>query len=279
MSYLSVPGANLYYEVSGSGPVLLLIVGGPDDARNFTGVVPLLNKSYTVVVFDCRGMSRSRLDEPPQDVSIETQADDAQRLLLATGDGPAYVFGSCSGGQIALALATRHPELVRTVVTHEPPVVGLLPDSDPRHTLLPEVHDLYQRHGVGPAMQAFITGTGLRAVRHPARHAPESPEAAVQTRERFLRKEQNLGFFFARAVLAAATYLPDTATLRSGSPRIVVAIGDASEGQLAHDTGLALARHLQTRAVTFPGGHAGFLTHPTVFARKLHETLQTSAPR
>jgi pimeloyl-ACP methyl ester carboxylesterase len=275
MTYLSVAGANLYYEVCGSGPVLLMIAGGTDDARDFRGVVPLLEDAYTVMVYDCRGISRSRFDGPRRDVPIETQADDAYRLLRVAGDEPAYVFGSSSGGQIALALADRHPALVRTVVAHEPPTVGLLPAGDPRRTTVRAVRDLYRRQGVAAAMQAFVAATGLRVVSESARHAPESPEAAVHAQERLVRMEQNIEFFLDCVVLPAATYVPDVAALRSASPPIVIAVGRTSKGQLAHDAGLALAEHLQTTAVTFPGGHAGFVTHPTAFGRKLREVLQS----
>lgn len=85
MSQLKVPGASLYYEVSGSGPLLLLIPGAPADAYDFVAIAPLLADRYTVVSYDWRGFSRSRLDGPPQDVPIQVQADDAYRLLLATG--------------------------------------------------------------------------------------------------------------------------------------------------------------------------------------------------
>src|SRR5687768_8768452 len=48
-AYLTVPGASLYYEVSGSGPVLLLIPGGPADAGIFALIVDPLAANYTVV--------------------------------------------------------------------------------------------------------------------------------------------------------------------------------------------------------------------------------------
>src|SRR5215471_11451037 len=98
MSYLTVPGASLYYEVSGSGPVLLMIPGSPADTYDFVRIAPLLADRYTVVAYDWRGFSRSRLADPPQDVPIEVLADDARHLLLATGTEPAYVFGSSGGG-------------------------------------------------------------------------------------------------------------------------------------------------------------------------------------
>jgi pimeloyl-ACP methyl ester carboxylesterase len=99
---LKVPGASLYYEVSGSGPLLLLIAGAPADASGFAGIAGQLTDRYTVVAYDWRGAARSPLDAPPNDLPdgglpMQVQADDAERLLAALADGPAYVLG-CSGG-------------------------------------------------------------------------------------------------------------------------------------------------------------------------------------
>ena len=56
---LKVPGANLYHEVRGSGPVLLLICGGVYDAAGYAGLAQRLADRYTVVTYDRRGNSRS----------------------------------------------------------------------------------------------------------------------------------------------------------------------------------------------------------------------------
>jgi uncharacterized protein (TIGR02246 family) len=61
---LDVPGARLYYEVAGSGPVLLLIPGGAADAGDFARIIGPLSGNYSVITFDPRGISRSRLTEP-----------------------------------------------------------------------------------------------------------------------------------------------------------------------------------------------------------------------
>ena len=55
---LKVPGANLYYEIRGSGPVLLLICGGVYDAAGYAGLAQQLADRYTVVSYDRRGNSR-----------------------------------------------------------------------------------------------------------------------------------------------------------------------------------------------------------------------------
>ncbi|GAA1246803.1 hypothetical protein GCM10009676_36270 [Prauserella halophila] len=62
MSILHVPGARLYYEVRGDGPLLVLIPGAPGNARVFTALADQLAQRYTVLTYDRRGFSRSVLD-------------------------------------------------------------------------------------------------------------------------------------------------------------------------------------------------------------------------
>ena len=75
---LRVPGAALHYEVCGTGPVLLLILGGPADASGFAPIRSVLSDLYTVVTYDPRGSSRSPLDGEPQDTTVQTFAHDTQ---------------------------------------------------------------------------------------------------------------------------------------------------------------------------------------------------------
>src|ERR1700738_1920656 len=92
---LKVPGASIYYEVRGSGPVLLMMPGGPADAGAFRRIAGHLESDFTVGPCDPRGLSHSTLDGPVRDDRIgEIFADDAHRLLAATGKEPAFVFGS-----------------------------------------------------------------------------------------------------------------------------------------------------------------------------------------
>src|SRR3954447_13536612 len=126
---LRVPGATLYYEVRGAGPVLLLICGGNTDADIFARAAGQLAGDYTVVTYDPRGNSRSPLDGPPYAQRIEEHSDDARRLLVEVATGPSAVFGSSSGAIVGLDLVSRHPELVARLVAHEPPMVEVLPDA------------------------------------------------------------------------------------------------------------------------------------------------------
>ena len=83
----------------------------------------------------------------------------------------------------------------------------------------------------------------------------------------------NLGYFIAHGIRPISGYTPNVATLRDGSARIVVGIGETSAGQLAHRAAVALAERLGTPPVTFHGDHGGFGSRPGPFADTLHKVL------
>ena len=99
-STLSVPGAQLYYEVRGAGP-LLVLVGAPMDAASFAPVADLLATDHTVLTTDPRGIDRSPVEDPDQDCTPEMRADDLSRLLAHLDAGPAAVLGS-SGAAVSV---------------------------------------------------------------------------------------------------------------------------------------------------------------------------------
>ena len=269
--YLTVPGARLYYEVSGSGPVLLLIPGGMADAAGFAPLVRFLEESYTVVRYDPRGISHSRLDGPGEDVPVEVHADDAQRLLKAVGDQPAFVLGHSGGAVIGLALVERHPELVQTYVAHEPPLVELLPEGDERRNDGQKIYDTYLKEGAGAAMEQFMSTAGMDEA--PVAMSPEAQEFMAQ---QMASMEQNLDFFFAHYLLPVTSYSPDFAALQRASTQVLVGVGEDSAGQETYDTALALAERLETEAVVFPGDHIGMATLPEEFAVTLHDVVQAA---
>src|ERR1700694_4503611 len=243
---LAVPGANLYYEVRGSGPVLLMMPGGPADAGNFRPLAEQLAPDYTVVTYDPRGLSHSTLDGPVRDERIvEIFADDVHRLLTATAKNPAFVFASSGGAVIGLELAARHPEQVRALVSHEPPAPALMADPARERAAMAEIVETYRTAGIGPAMQKFM-----------------------------VQMTRNMDFWLGHYFLAIAAYEPDFGALKAGSTRIVPAVGDKSRGELAHEGGLRLAERLGTQAVVFPGAHGGFESDAAEFAVKLREVLQ-----
>lgn len=266
---LQVPGAQLFYKVRGSGPLLLIIQGGDGDADGMTGLVDLLVEHFTVVTYDPRGLSRSKLEAPPENLRLETHADDAHRLLSALSTTPALVFGSSRGALVALELVARHGAQVRTLVAHEPPAAQFLPEADRERAAREqqEIEETYRREGVMAAMRKFAVMAGMDfRDREPGVELPRPNPGRVA----------NLEFFLKHDAPAVRLHRLDVDALLAAPTRILLGVGQNSGPFLAHQCAQALAVRLGTPAVEFPGAHSGFITHPRAFAAKLREIFGVS---
>lgn len=268
---LQVPGAKLYYEVRGSGPVLLFMPGGPADATTFRKMEGRLARDYTVVTYDPRTYSHSELEEPVDDARmVELFADDVHLLLEHLGADGACVFASSGGAVIALDLVKRHPEHIATLIAHEPPCPDFVADTARVRAEMVDVCDTCEKEGVWPAMQKFMKLVGVEGEPPP----PDQGEPTPEQVEAQAMMQKNFGYFFSRYIRNIALYRPDVEALRASSCRIVAGVGTSSKGQLAREGGLGLARALGTEAAVFPGGHGGFDECPDDFAARIHEVLE-----
>jgi pimeloyl-ACP methyl ester carboxylesterase len=269
---VKVPGATLYVEVRGSGPVLLCISGGPTDAGMFTDLAGRLADRYTVVSYDQRGHSRSPLDGEPEDIPVALHADDAAAILAATGNQPAYGYGNSGGGTIGLELVTRHSDLVRTFVAHEAPITELLPDAARWRAGHEDIFQTYRAEGVFPAMAKFgaLVEEGGPKYSEEMQQTPPTPE----DQEMMGRMAGNFDLFLAHEIRQLTGYVPDVDALRNVSTRIVSAAGETSGEQGARRAAVALAERLGIAVTYLPGGHGGWGSDPQTFAERLHEVLQ-----
>jgi clorobiocin biosynthesis protein CloN7 len=272
---LDVPGARLYYERRGTGP-LLLMIGSPMDSTGFAGLASALADDYTVVTYDPRCIGNSSREDTSQDVTPGQQADDVHRLLSALGGGPASVFGSSGGATVGLALVTAHSGQVRTLVAHEPPVVELLPDSAQVRAQFEDIYDTYRADGAEKAMQKFFAHTGL--VAGALGEEADAPRWQPSPEEMARMRATN-EMFLAHLLRPTTFYRPDIEALRAAPTRIVVAAGAASKGQLPNRTAAALADRLGTTVAGFPGDHVGFIVYPQQFGRVLHRVLTETPGR
>jgi pimeloyl-ACP methyl ester carboxylesterase len=267
---LDVPGARLYYERRGSGP-LLLMIGSPMDSTGFAGLASALADRYTVVTYDPRGIGGSSREDTG-DVTPEQQAGDVDHLISALGSGPVDIFGSSGGGTVGLALVTAHPGQVRTLVAHEPPVTELLPDSEQIRAQMQDIYDTYRADGADKAMQQFLAYAGFTGggQQEDAPRWQPSPEQVARMRA-------TTGHFLAHLLRPTTHFQPDIAALRAAPARIVVAAGATSKGQLANRAAVALAGELAAPVVEFPGDHGGFMTQTEPFGRQLDQVLRGPA--
>jgi pimeloyl-ACP methyl ester carboxylesterase len=278
---LEVPGAVLTYDIrsnpTSDEPVLLLI-GSPMGAAGF-GTLAGYFPDRTVVTYDPRGAERSRRTDGTARSTPEMHADDLSRLITALGRGPVDLFATSGGAVNALPLVARHPEQVRTLVAHEPPLAALVADREFALAACRDISETYQRSGMGPGMAKFIaivTHKGPIGADHLERPAPDPAMFGLPTEDDGSRDDVLLG----QNMLSCTHYEPDVAALRAASTRIVLAAGTESEGELAYRGAHALAERLGTSPVDFPSGHGGFLGgeygqtgEPEAFAARLREVL------
>ena len=79
------------------------------------------------------------------------------RIIQELGGGPVDLFATSGGAVNALALVAAHPDEVRTLIAHEPPLPTLLPDREAAMAVARAVHETYEQRGRGAGMAHFIT--------------------------------------------------------------------------------------------------------------------------
>ena len=106
-------GTRIFVQERGSGDPVLLIPGLGFATWSFTRQMTELPAVGRVLAMDNRGAGRS--GKPPGPYSIGRLADDAHAVLTQKNARPAHVVGTSMGGYVALTLALRHPEAVRSL--------------------------------------------------------------------------------------------------------------------------------------------------------------------
>jgi pimeloyl-ACP methyl ester carboxylesterase len=279
---LETPDASLVYDVRGPLPTAdgrppLLLIGHPMDASGFATLASHV-PDRTVVTYDPRGLGRSTRHDGRSDRTPEQNADDVHRLIGAIG-GPVDLFGSSGGAVVGLALVAAHPGDVATLVAHEPPLLGLVPDAHRAFAAERDVQAAYHDKGWGHGMAAFIALTSWQG-EFPDDFSPRSgadPAAFGLPVDDDGSREDPLLSGVSNAITA---YRPDVAAVQAAPARVVFAVGEESRNLLTGRTTDAVAAAFGQEAVVFPGGHGGFMGgefgyagQPEAFAKRLREVL------
>jgi pimeloyl-ACP methyl ester carboxylesterase len=129
-AYAPVNGLKMYYEIEGTGDPLVFI----PPAFGFAGLksFPELSRNHSVITVDLQGNGRTA-DIPERPISIEHYADDVVGLLKFLEISKADFLGESYGGDTAVVIAVRYPELVGRVVTYSATF------APPPNTLDPEI--------------------------------------------------------------------------------------------------------------------------------------------
>jgi 3-oxoadipate enol-lactonase len=136
MPFANSAGTRIYWEESGQGAPILLIMGLGYAHQMWHRTRPILESKYRTILFDNRGVGKS--DVPLGPYPVAQMADDAAAVLDAAGIEKAHVYGVSMGGMIAQEFAIRFPGRVNRLilgctacggshaVTAAPPVLQVL---------------------------------------------------------------------------------------------------------------------------------------------------------
>jgi pimeloyl-ACP methyl ester carboxylesterase len=158
---LEVNGTTLHYLECGEGEPLVFVHGALGDLHTFQAQVQTFAKSYRVIAYSRRFFPPNA---PPRETDVNplsTHVADLRALIEHLKARPAHLVGNSGGAYVALALALAHPELVRSLVLGEPPVLPLLSQTSVGEAM----RQSWIRRVVEPSRKAFESGSledGLR---------------------------------------------------------------------------------------------------------------------
>ncbi len=132
----TINGTQIFLTEFGSGDPLVLVHGSWVDHMEWPFVVPGLAQRFRVVVYDRRGHSQS--ERLPTQGSVREDVADLAAIIERAG-APAHVLGNSMGASISLRLAAERPELIRTLIVHEPPLFDLLRNDPATEPLAEEL--------------------------------------------------------------------------------------------------------------------------------------------
>ena len=131
-----VNGTGLFYELHGGGEPLVLVHGSGADHLYWQPVASELSRWFSVLAYDRRGHSQS---ERPGKGLRRDDEDDLAALMEGLGLAPAHVAGNSFGASIALGLASRRPDLFRSLIVHEPPLIAIAMEDPTVGPMMKEV--------------------------------------------------------------------------------------------------------------------------------------------
>ena len=258
---VSTEGAEIYCEQRGNGPTLLLIHGAMEDAGFYSSAAEILADDFTVVTYDRRCNSRSSGNRNA-DMSVAQQARDTASIIEMIGDGKAIVVGRSGGAVIGLELAATRPELIDSIIVHEPPVIELLGETEKQRwrSFVKEVYEKNLNEGPDSSQNEFMKSLV---------NVPFDPYPADLSE----RLSGNVDFFFKHEFRAFFEYQPKISTIRNNKVNIVTATGIDSNDAYYVQATKALASKLGCNHVDFPGHHDVCFWMPEEFANAIQSTL------
>ena len=158
---IRVNGVELHYMIRGHGQPIIFVHGGLADYREWGPVTEQLSTQFRTIVYSRRyNYPNNNLAISSANHSANIEADDLAALIKELRLGPVHVAGPSYGALTALTLALKHPELVRSLILAEPPLIRWLPDLPGGTAFYQEFFDKFWM----PMGRAFGAGDTAKAL-------------------------------------------------------------------------------------------------------------------
>lgn len=256
---------SLHVEQAGQGEPLLLISGLGYSSWCWQELREALAPQFRVITFDNRGTGRS--DKPAGPYSIAMLADDAAQVLDHCGIARAQVMGHSMGGYVALTLALRHPEKVRSLT-----LISTSPGGSETEPVPVATQTAWQEAAALPPAQYARASM-------PHSFSQGWPEKNPERFERILK--QRLEFptpmdcWLAQYQACVGYVMQGVDVSRIQVPALVIH-GTDDRVVPYHNGQLLVSRLPESRFISLPGsGHLPYLEDPLGFAGLIREHLES----
>jgi pimeloyl-ACP methyl ester carboxylesterase len=264
MPTAKVNGVRLFYELTGTGAVPLVLVHGSwDSHHDWDLVVPRLADSFRVLTYDRRGHSQS--ERPAGPGSVHEDVADLAALIEHLGLEPVWVVANSFGASITLRLAGERPELLRGLIGHEPPLLSLLADDPTLAALLTEVH---QR--IGAVVERIASGDHAGAAERFVERVALGPGMWAQLPPKVQQTHIENAPTFLDETNDPEQLAFDVESIRGFSQPTLLTLGDQSPPIFAPVVAQLAKALPRVEVLTFPGaGHIPHATDPDAYVEAI----------
>jgi pimeloyl-ACP methyl ester carboxylesterase len=268
MPTVTANGVELHYVEVGTGPQTIVFIHGLMLAsESYAAQRETFRTTHRVITFDLRGQGRS--EKTRDGLDLDTLAADTAALIKQLVGGPCHVVGFSMGSFIAMRLAARHPELVRSLTLIGPSADAEEPENQPRYARLIRFVRWFGPTLLAPRMMKILFGDTYL----------QSPAAAAE-RARWLAYLKALPRSLHRAAAASAGRKAMTDELAKITAPTLVVSGEEDRPispARAHAVHQGIAN---SQFLSFPStGHAVMIERAEAFNTRLRQFLaQVSAP-
>jgi hypothetical protein len=256
--YLELHNANLCFEVSGSGTHVIFVPGASGDATVFRLIRNILANSFTVVLYDRRGFSRSELTgEQDYTNRIATDVDDIYQIMRSLTNEKFIILESSSGAVVTLKYFETHPDTLLKAFAHEPPVLSALTKKEEHYQFQYDMVKLYREGSRAAAMVKFIEKFCGESDKQFMMNNPASQgEQRIKTSE----------YWFEHEVSIYPTIEVSEQTIDAHKNKLVLICGEENRDGFITQPAHTLAEKTGVEFVWFAGCHLSYLTTAKTFA-------------